>query len=241
MSEFLDEVRAFYDALAPKHHARMATDLAQLPMERAALAAFAELVGPGARVLDAGCGPGKVTAHLAGLGIAAEGLDLSPVMLDLARAAFPDLSFRLGSLTALDVLDGSLDGILSWYSLIHIPPAHRLPVMSELHRVLVPGGFVLLAFQVGDDVRHVVDPDGSDIALDFHRLDPDTVIAQLAEVGFELYSLTVRPAVGPERSGPPGLPHCPAHVTLPGPVPRGANPGRPLPRSRSRCLPGPGS
>ena len=197
MSGFLDEVRAFYDALAPKHHERMATDLAKLPAERDVLAQFADLVGPGGRVLDAGCGPGRVTAHLAELGLAAEGLDLSPVMLDLARAAYPELSFRLGSLTALDAPDGSLDGILSWYSLIHIPPEHRLGVMSELHRVLVPGGFVLLAFQVGDDVRHVVDPDGSDIALDFHRLDPDTVIAQLAEVGFELSSLTVRQPSGP--------------------------------------------
>lgn len=202
MPEFLDEVRAFYDALAPRHHERMATDLTRLPMERAALAAFAKLVGPGGRVLDAGCGPGKVTAHLAGLGLTAEGLDLSPVMIGLARAAFPDLSFRLGSLTALDVPDGSLDGVLSWYSLIHIPSARRLTVMSELHRVLVPGGFVLLAFQVGDDVRHVVDPDGSDVALDFHRLDPDTVIAQLAEVGFHLYSLTVRPPEGPDELVP---------------------------------------
>ena len=192
-TDFLDEVRTFYDALAPKHHERISTDLSVLPVERSVLGLFADLVGPAARVLDAGCGPGRVTAYLAQLGLAAEGLDLSPVTLDLARAALPDLSFRLGSLTALDAADGSLDGVLCWYSLIHIPPAHRPAVLSDLSRVLVPGGFVLLAFQVGDDVRHVTDPDGSDIALDFYRLNPETITAQLAEAGFAQVALTVRP------------------------------------------------
>lgn len=192
-TDFLDEVRAFYDALAPKHHERMGTDLSISPVERSVLALFADLLGPGARVLDAGCGPGRVTAHLAQLGLAAEGLDLSPVMLDLAQAAFPELSFRLGSLTELDAADESLDGVLCWYSLIHIPPAHRPAVLSDLYRVLVPGGLALVAFQVGDDVRHVTDPDGSDVALDFYRLNPDIVRTQLTEAGFEWVSLTVRP------------------------------------------------
>ena len=203
--EFLDEVRTFYDALAPKHHERMGTDLTNLSVERFVLATFADLVGPGARVLDAGCGPGRVTAHLAGLGLAAEGLDLSPVMLDLARTAFPDLSFRLGSLTALDVPDGGLAGILAWYSFIHIPPEHRAAVMSELRRVLVPGGCVLLAFQVGDEVLQVVDPDGSDIALGFHRLDPDAVTAHLVEAGFERVLLTVREPERPREVVPQAL------------------------------------
>lgn len=158
--------------------------------------------GPGGRVLDAGCGPGAVTAHLASLGLAAEGLDLSASMLDLARVAHPNLSFRLGSLTALDAADGSLAGILAWYSLIHIPPEHRLHVMSELHRVLVPDGFVLLAFQVGTDLCHVIDPNGSDITLDFYRLDPEMITAQLFEAGFERVALTVRPPQPPGEGVP---------------------------------------
>ena len=205
MSGFLDDVRTFYDVLAPKHHVRMSTDLTNRPVERGVLAAFAEFVGPGGRVLDAGCGAGPVTAHLAGLGLAAEGLDLSPVMLALARAAYPDLSFRLGSLTALDAPDGSLDGVLSWYSLIHIPPEQRPAVMSELHRVLVAGGLVLLAFQIGDDVLHVADPDGGPVALDVHRLNPEAVTSQLSGAGFERQSLTIRQPEGRYESVPQAL------------------------------------
>lgn len=77
--------------------------------------------------------------------------------------------------------------------------------MSELHRVLVLGGFVLLAFQVGDDTQHVVDPDGGPIALDVHRLDPDALGVQLAEAGFERVSLTVRQPEGIYESVPQAL------------------------------------
>ncbi|MDQ0757493.1 trans-aconitate methyltransferase [Streptomyces canus] len=56
------------------------------------LASFAEVVqmadlGP---VANLGCGPGKVTAHLADLGVSALGIDLSPKMIKLARQAHPN-------------------------------------------------------------------------------------------------------------------------------------------------------
>lgn len=52
-------------------------------------------------VADLGCGPGKVTAHLAELGVPAFGVDLSPKMIELARQAHPGLHFEVGSMTSL--------------------------------------------------------------------------------------------------------------------------------------------
>ena len=82
------------------------------------LTAFAELVrsaglGP---VADLGCGPGQVTAHLAGLGLSTFGIDLSPKMIMMARQAYPELRYAVGSMTALGLGDGALGGILAWYS-----------------------------------------------------------------------------------------------------------------------------
>lgn len=51
-----------------------------LPLERAILAAYAELVGPAGPVADLGCGPGGLTAYLRRLGVEAYGIDLSPRM-----------------------------------------------------------------------------------------------------------------------------------------------------------------
>ncbi|GAA4848781.1 class I SAM-dependent methyltransferase [Saccharopolyspora rosea] len=137
-----------YDAVAVRYAEFARDELAGLPLDRAVLAAFAELArttgaGP---VAELGCGPGRVTAHLRDLGLDVFGVDLSPVMIDLARQAHPDLRFEVGSMDSLDLADGELHGIVSWYSVIHIPPRELPAYFTEFRRVLAPGGHLLLAF-----------------------------------------------------------------------------------------------
>jgi SAM-dependent methyltransferase len=150
-----------YDAFAAVYADFARNALADQPLDRAALAVFAEVVqGP---VADLGCGPGHTTAHLRGLGLDIFGLDLSPVMVDLARQAYPELRFDVGSMDALDLTDGALGGIVSWYSAIHTPPEELPAYFAEFRRVLAPGGHLLLAFfeSEGDPVTvfdHKVTP-----------------------------------------------------------------------------------
>ncbi|MCX5015255.1 class I SAM-dependent methyltransferase [Streptomyces sp. NBC_00555] len=137
-----------YDAVAVRYADFTRNGLDGLPLDRAVIAAFAELArstdaGP---VAELGCGPGYVTAHLRGLELDAFGVDLSPVMIDLAREAYPDLRFEVGSMDALDLADGELGGIVSWYSVIHAPPQEIPSYFAEFRRVLTLGGTLLLAF-----------------------------------------------------------------------------------------------
>ncbi|WP_052851081.1 class I SAM-dependent DNA methyltransferase [Streptomyces avicenniae] len=137
-----------YDALAPVYADFVRNALDALPLDRSVIAAFAELVragGPGP-VAELGCGPGQMTAHLRDLGLDAFGIDLSPVMIDLARAAYPELRFEVGSMDALDVADDTLEGVLAWYSIIHAPPGDVPAYVAEFRRVLAPGGHLLLGF-----------------------------------------------------------------------------------------------
>ncbi|WP_067279052.1 class I SAM-dependent methyltransferase [Streptomyces jeddahensis] len=137
-----------YDAVAVLYAELSRDALDALPLDRAVLAAFAELArttDPGL-VAELGCGPGPVTAHLRDLGLDVFGVDLSPVMIDLAREAYPDLRFEVGSMDALDLADGSLQGIVSWYSVIHTPPQDVPSYFAEFRRVLAPDGHLLLAF-----------------------------------------------------------------------------------------------
>ncbi|KUJ66825.1 methyltransferase [Streptomyces albus subsp. albus] len=147
-SPYLRTTAAAYDAVAVLYSELFRDALDALPLDRAVLAAFAELTrttdaGP---VAELGCGPGHVTAHLQDLGLDAFGVDLSPVMIDLAREAYPDLRFEVGSMDALDLADGELNGIVSWYSVIHTPPRELPSYFAEFRRVLMPGGHLLLAF-----------------------------------------------------------------------------------------------
>lgn len=147
-SSHLSTTATAYDAVAARYAALPRGDLDALPLDRAVLAAFAEAVrgGGAGPVAELGCGPGRVTAHLRDLGLDVRGVDLSPVMIGLAREAYPDLRFEVGSMDALDLADGGLGGIVSWYSVIHTPPRQLPAYFGEFRRVLAPGGHLLLAF-----------------------------------------------------------------------------------------------
>lgn len=137
-----------YDAVADRYAEFAREGLDAIPLDRAVLAAFGELTraadaGP---VAELGCGPGHVTAHLRGLGLDVFGVDLSPNLIDLARETYPDLRFEFGSMGALNLADGTLGGIVSWYSVIHDPPREVPSYFAEFRRVLVLGGTLLLAF-----------------------------------------------------------------------------------------------
>ncbi|MFD7278854.1 class I SAM-dependent DNA methyltransferase [Streptomyces sp. NPDC059862] len=193
-SDFLTTTQDFYDAVAEDYADRFRDGLAARPVDRALLAAYAELVGGGGEVVDLGCGPGEVTAYLASLGLSVFGLDLSASMLAIARRENPGLRFEQGSMLDLDLPDGHLAGVVSYYSSIHTP-VDRLPdLFAEFARVLTPGGHLLLAFQVGDHPLHIDRPFGHPVSLDFERRQPDRIAELLAGAGFEIRSRTVREA-----------------------------------------------
>lgn len=197
----LHDTRTAYDAVATRYAELFGNVLETLPMERAMLAAFAELVrasdaGP---VADVGCGPGHVTAHLHALGLTTFGIDLSPAMIGLARRAQPDLRFDEGSMSALDLADGTLGGILAFYSIIHTPPRDLPAVFTEFHRVLAPGGHLMLGFFAGEDPQ----PEEFDHKVTLaYRWSPDSLANLLRRAGFVQVARMVREPHEDERQFP---------------------------------------
>lgn len=203
MAEHPDVVatRTAYDAVAVDYAAMLHDELAAKPFDRAMLAAFAEHVqaAGGGEVADLGCGPGRVTAELDRLGVDAFGIDLSPAMVDVARAGHPELLFEVGTMAALDLPDAELAGAVAWYSIIHTPPERQHLLFGEFARVVRPGGWLLLAFQVGDDVVNVRHAYGHDVELDAYRQAPDRIRDLLAAAGFTEHARLLREPVAPEK------------------------------------------
>lgn len=105
---------------------------------------FAELAaagGGGLPVADVGCGTGRVTEYLHGLGLGLDvfGIDLAPQMIAVAREEHPGLRFEVGSMLGLGLPDASLGGLLARYSTIHVPDEEPPRAFAEFHRVLAPG------------------------------------------------------------------------------------------------------
>ena len=197
---YLRTTREAYDTVAAEYAEHFRGELDRKPQDKAILGAFAELVRANGPVLDVGCGPGDALAHLRTRGVKVFGVDLSPGMVDVARWANPGVRIDVGSMTALDRPDGALGGLVAWYSIIHIPPEELPAVFAEFHRVLVPRGHLLLAFQVGDEPLHFGEAFGHAVDLDFRRLRPDRVADLLADAGFDVLARTVREPVGAETA-----------------------------------------
>lgn len=120
-------------------------------------------------------------------------------MVATARRRYPELQFDEGTMSELALADGALAGIVAWYSIIHTPPALLPATFAEFHRVLTPGGQLLLAFQVGDERVRIEHGYGHAVYLDAYRLPPDRITAMLSDAGLVVYAHLVRPPTGPEK------------------------------------------
>jgi len=105
-------------------------------------------LAPGPRILDAGCGTGRVAIELAGRGFDVVGVDVDPSMLDSARRKAPSLTWVLGDL-ATDVIEGTFDAVvLAGNVLIFVAPGTEATVVQQCAARLRPGGLMIAGFQL---------------------------------------------------------------------------------------------
>lgn len=195
-----NDVGACYDAVAELYAELFLSDLEGNPFAKDWLATFAAAVTNRDGVIaDLGCGPGHVTNVLTELGLNAVGYDLSPGQIEQANKAFPELAFGVADISALDHGDASFAGIVSRYSIIHMPPADLGTVFEEWMRVLEPGAPMLVSFFGALTVDAHGEPFGHTVATAY-ALYPATIASELATAGFVDIEIDTRP---PPKDGRP--------------------------------------
>jgi len=108
------------------------------------VAELAELLPAQARVADLGCGAGiPATGELVARGLRVVGVDFSAVQLSRARRLVPGAAFVQADMTALHLKPGSLDAVVSFYALIHVPLADQQALFPRIRSWLRPGGYFL--------------------------------------------------------------------------------------------------
>jgi SAM-dependent methyltransferase len=199
VTDHLAATRASYDAVAENYAEFVAGKLEELPMMRAVLGAFAELVdGP---VAEIGCGPGNITSYLATLGVEIRGIDLAPRMVEIARTAYPSLRFEVGSMTELALDDGELGGLIAWYSIHHLPPAELPSVFAGFHRVLRPGGRLLIGTHAGDDEHRQPTEAYGGVPVSYESFiqPPERIVEAVRSAGFTITAQLLEPGAKPGR------------------------------------------
>lgn len=113
---------------------------------RASLRWLLERLAPGSRVLDVGSGTGRPTARtLADAGHRVLGVDVSPVMTELAARQVPEAEFLLADIRELPLEEASFDAVCAYFPLLQMDRAEQAAVVAKLARAVRPGGPAVLA------------------------------------------------------------------------------------------------
>jgi ubiquinone/menaquinone biosynthesis C-methylase UbiE len=102
---------------------------------------------PPGRLIDLGCGTGRLCRHFSARGFDCLGVDLSEEMLTSARVNAPQATFQTGNLTGLSAIaDQSFDAAACLFSTLGMIRGHdmQMKALSEFRRVLKPGGTLVL-------------------------------------------------------------------------------------------------
>ncbi|MEU1040608.1 class I SAM-dependent methyltransferase [Streptomyces sp. NPDC005907] len=101
---------------------------------------------PGSRVLDVGSGTGRPTAWtLAAAGHDVLGVDVSPVMVDIATRQVPRAAFRCADIREVPLDEASFDAVCVYFALLQMSRREQSALVRRLTRALRPGGDLVLA------------------------------------------------------------------------------------------------
>ena len=193
-----EDTRATYDTVARQYAEAIAGELDNKPFDREFLDRFAERVKEQGHVVELGAGPAHVAAYLQQRGVDISALDLSSAMVDEAKRLFPGLQAVVGDMLDLPYSNGSLAGVIAFYSVIHFDDDQLERAFKEMTRVLKVGGYVALAFHIGDETVHREQWWDMPVVLDARFLPVDLITRLLAKAGLEVVSTEEREPYAPE-------------------------------------------
>lgn len=123
----------------------------------------------GARILDAGCGPGWESATFAERGHDPVGVDLTPTFLRVAREEAPGVPLARMDMRHLGLESDAVDGVWACASFLHVPREDAPGTLGEFRRVLRDGGVLQLSVKRGEGEQVGAGYEGDDRLFTLYR------------------------------------------------------------------------
>lgn len=145
-------------AADPEHSTRYAERFRSMAAKGQDIVGEARLIDAmltrGGRVLDAGCGPGRLGGHLHQAGHTVVGVDVDPVLIEAAEADYPGPTWLVGDLAELDLPERGVAAdfeviVCAGNVMAFLAPSTRQAVLAGFARHLAPGGRVVIGFGAG--------------------------------------------------------------------------------------------
>lgn len=154
---------------------------------------FCSLVRPGGRILDAGCGTGRLDRYFHSRGFDVVGIDSSPEMLRIALEENPELTYRVMDIKDLEFEDESFDGVWTSGVLLHLPKKALHGTFQEFGRILRKDGALFISTRTAKTDNHKVEEasEGGDIESYYHSV--ETLLNGLADTRFEFIWHSIEP------------------------------------------------
>jgi SAM-dependent methyltransferase len=185
-----------YDTVAADYEERFRDELASKPRDRELLDGLAAR-GCGV-VLDVGSGPGHIGAHMRAFGRSVIALDVSPAMAT-AAARLLDAAV-VADMAHLPVGTATVSDIIAFYSVIHLPRRQLAGVLSEIARVIEPGGHALLSAHEGTEDVTVNEFLGHQVGLSATLFSLNVLVAASVDAGLVVISAERRAPYASEGS-----------------------------------------
>ena len=181
------KTRKAYNLAAERYHELFHNEMNEKEYDRRLLDSFASRFHKDSWICDAGCGPsGHIGRYVFDKGIQVVGVDISDKCVELARHYNPKMRFERGDIGNLAFDDGSFDGIISYYSIIDTPKRYVGRIFREFHRVLKPGGNLLVAVKAGTTEGYMKDLLGIETEIYFTLFTEKEITRYFEKAGFLL-------------------------------------------------------
>lgn len=190
LEKIIRQTKESYDIVSAEYFKLFHDELEEHDFDKQVLQNFVKSLSQNPTVCDFGCGPAaQYGKYLLPFSKNVLAIDISPKNIEIASKENPNIHFKCENMLETSFDDSTLDGIISFYAIFHIPKRYDYLFFRETFRILKPGGKIFIMTHKGVLVKtfeELWNHNGLTLFANFHK--EEELISSAEESGFLIES-----------------------------------------------------